>query len=114
MNASRMSLVAWGILACLPVQANAQSCETVYQDAVRNLEFTQRDYTNLHAIFDHQCRSNGEVNEASFSSSASLVIDFIPLDFTGDAQTVRQKTENFCRNYREIRFSDDHVQIAKS
>lgn len=90
------------------------ACEDVYREATRNLSFTQTDIAQLNALFDHHCRSTGELNQQTFDSSAGFPIEGIPVEFTGDFSNLRTRSENFCQNYRNVRFDTQHNTVANS
>ncbi|RWQ04063.1 hypothetical protein [Mesorhizobium sp.] len=109
-----VSAVAVVLFAVWSGKVQAQTCEAVYQDAVRDLSFTQRDFETLHSVFDHHCKASGEVNSTNIDTSAGFPIEGIPVEFTGNFASNQQKIENFCKLYKEVRFSDERVEIRKS
>lgn len=109
-----VKLALFSLLTLSAVPAFSQSCAEVYKDAVRDVSFTRFDLASLHAVYDHQCRSSSSSAGGSLESSVGLLVEMIPIDFTLGASGSKEKIENFCKTYREIRESKIGADIKKS
>jgi len=109
-----MYLAATMALSTSVSAQSLDSCAYAYKDQLRNLSFTKFDYSTNHAVYDEVCTSSGEVNQTKFEAGLSILPDSLPIELTGEAGTSRQRTENFCKNYRSTRYSANHSSIAKS
>ena len=90
------------------------TCETVYLESTRNLSFMRKDASTLNAVFEHVCRQDGSVNDLRFKGGAGFPIEGVPVEFTGAASSLRQKTENFCRLYKDAYLESTKIVSNKS
>ncbi|MFH7767794.1 hypothetical protein [Acinetobacter sp. BSP-28] len=104
----------------LPVAFSAPSdCTTVYNNATRNINFSQKQKRELSYYFNQHCQKNGEVNESSLSVGIDVIVKQIPFNFSANSNNAQKKLEEFCKmgveqNYSSFIQTDfkDEVVVA--
>ena len=87
-------------------------CEDVYRDAVRNRTFTSTDWASLNAVYDRICTASGDKKNFSFNSGAGIVLDYVPMEGTGNLAASEDKWERFCKSYRGLRYDASHSKVV--
>jgi hypothetical protein len=92
--------------------ASADSCDTVFDSNIRNITSDESSFTSLHTIYDSYCSASGEIKSEHAGFNFEAVIKAIPLKFGGESGSASQRMSSFCKNYSEIRFSDEWRNLA--
>lgn len=85
--------------------AQANNCPVVYENATRNLNVSESSFSSMNVIFDEYCSSDASKKSKSGSVAAEAVVKKVPFKFSGSAANAEEKLSNFCRNYRDTRYS---------
>jgi hypothetical protein len=94
-------------------QANA-SCESVYENATRNVTFTESNYSAMFVLYDNICEMNGEIRNNIADVQLEAVIKKIPVKFKANKNDKREVVKSYCREYNEVRQSKSLERVSKS
>ncbi|MDT3382527.1 hypothetical protein RNI52_34695 [Labrys neptuniae] len=89
-------------------------CDAVYQNATRDLIIDNQDRSSLFSVYDKYCDSKGSVNNTSVGIGIDVVVKNLPINFTGNYGNSSEAISNFCKNYKEVRFSNENSQVTKN
>jgi hypothetical protein len=89
-----MAWLVWGFATFggLPALGQDQDkCGAVYQNAVRNISWSEVNYSALNVIFDTYCSANGSLKTTKVDTAAEVVFNNIPYKGKGDFESVTRK-----------------------
>lgn len=99
--------------------SSPSDCTNVYNNATRNISFSQKQKKELSYYFNQHCQINGEINESSLSVGVDVIVKQIPFNFSANSNSAKQKLEEFCKmgvehNYSSSMQTDfrDEVVVA--
>ncbi|SMX31952.1 hypothetical protein [Actibacterium lipolyticum] len=94
-----------GALICaLPTIGYAQSCVSVYKDAVRDVNVTTQERSSKSFYFNMYCEKSGETKTLTTSASFTLPIKGVPVEFSGDGNWDEKEWKDFCKTGSEQKF----------
>jgi hypothetical protein len=98
----KFRLAAIAMVLMLPMNAVAQSfkpCETIITAGIKNSRVNTSSKAYLKKVFDTYCESGGTNKKVTAGAGVDLVIEAIPVGFTGNYGNQEEAFRNFCKTY---------------
>lgn len=85
------------VMISAPALAQETSCESVYQNAVRNITVDTIDRSSRSFYFNLYCERDGSTRSIAAGTNFSFPIEGIPFEAGGDASWDEAELKEFCR-----------------
>lgn len=81
-----------------------QTCQAVYQNAVRNIDLNTRQTVQASDLFDQHCETNGSTKSSSLSVGLEATVKQIPVKFSLGSGSASEKLQTFCKTFASTNF----------
>lgn len=95
----------FALLVGASVSFAQQTCQQVYQNAVRDIDLDTRSQVQASEIFQEHCESNGSAKSSSLTVGIDATVKKIPLKFNLGSGSSAERLQSFCKSMASASFN---------